>query len=394
VHLLPPVLPSGAVLEPGGGREWTPVIDQHASWLAVNPVQGCPKKCAYCFLNQRGQTRVVPVRLQPPAETVRLLLESDLYGPERPVALFTWTDVMAVTSSRAYLAELLDQFVSAGLPNVVVLITKCRVPAETIAAITTARAAGLRVIVYLSYSGLDTDIEAGIRHDQIRENFPALHDAGIPIVHYWRPAFPASATAKVMTEVLDTAARYAACTMAAGLKVEPEALDRLAALWPALATTPGVTQAEGVYPQAFWEFIHQTDRLHPGYPVFHTNSCALAYVLEEADRFGVHGGPVCRDRNRCPQTQRSLCDSAATTALPGEAAITAALARRGLAGVPFELLVGRRELVLCAPIENRVVSALTQDLGIRVRAEGQGADSYWSSGTSGARPLIIKEERS
>lgn len=37
-------------------RVFTPVIDQHASWIAVNPVQGCPKHCAYCFLNERFQT--------------------------------------------------------------------------------------------------------------------------------------------------------------------------------------------------------------------------------------------------------------------------------------------------------------------------------------------------
>lgn len=41
---------------PPNGRQWTPVIDQHASWLAVNPIQGCPKKCAYCFLDQRGSS--------------------------------------------------------------------------------------------------------------------------------------------------------------------------------------------------------------------------------------------------------------------------------------------------------------------------------------------------
>ncbi|MFC7643552.1 hypothetical protein ACFQX6_24235 [Streptosporangium lutulentum] len=196
-------------------REWTPVIDQHASWLAVNPIQGCPKKCTYCFLNQRRQTRVAPVQLHTPAETVRMLLDSDLYSPERAVALFTWTDVMAVASNRAYLAELLREFVRVNLPNLIVLISKCRFPAGTIEAITTAMAAGLRVIAYLSYSGLDSAIEVGVRHEQIRDNFPALHAAGIPIVHYWRPAFPAVTTEEIMTRVLDTAARYATCTMAA-----------------------------------------------------------------------------------------------------------------------------------------------------------------------------------
>ncbi|MEO3855776.1 radical SAM protein [Acrocarpospora sp. B8E8] len=371
-------------------REWTPVIDQHASWLAVNSIQGCPKSCDYCFLKQRGQTRVRPVQLHTPAETVRLLMDSDLYGADRTVALFTWTDVMAVRASRDYLAELLAEFVAAGLPNAVVLITKCRVPAGTIEAIRAVRAAGLRVIVYLSYSGMDADIEVGVRHEEIRENFPALHAAGIPVVHYWRPAFPASATIEVMTRVLDTAARYAVCTMAAGLKVEPEALDRLAVHWPELATTPGVTDAECVYPEPYWEFIHRTTDRHPGHPVFHTNACALAYTLGEADRFGIYGGQVCTQRNHCPKRQRMVCAAPADIALPSPDVISVVLERRGLADVSFELVSDRRELRIEAAVPNRVVSALTQDLGVRVVVSGQGSDAYWSSGTAGAQPLVIK----
>lgn len=390
-------MPTTRSLDPAGWpqprREWTPVIDQHASWLAVNPIQGCPKACDYCFLKQRGQTRVRPVQLHDPAETLRLLLDSDLYGPDRAVALFTWTDVMAVQASRDHLAALLEEFASAGLPNAVVLITKCRVPSDTIEAIRAARAAGLRVIVYLSYSGLDAAIEVGVRHDQIRENFPALHAAGIPIVHYWRPAFPSSATREVMTEVLDTAARYAVCTMAAGLKVEPEALDRLAVHWPELATTPGVTDAECVYPEPFWDFIHRTGDRHPSHPVFHTNSCALAYALGEADRFGIYGGKVCTRRNHCPKPQRTICAAAAEVELPSPAVISAVLRRRGLAEVGFSLSPARRELRIEAEVPNRLVSALTQDLGVRVVVAGQGADAYWSSGTSGAQPLIIKAAR-
>jgi hypothetical protein len=90
--------------------------------------------------------------------------------------------------------------------------------------------------------------------------------------------------------------------VAAGLKVEPAALPRLAELWPELAATPGVTAAEGVYPRPFWEFIHATRQRHPGYPLFHTNSCALAYVLgqparaahfaaEDAETVGQLAGP-------------------------------------------------------------------------------------------------------
>ncbi|MQA87711.1 MAG: hypothetical protein GEV03_24575 [Streptosporangiales bacterium] len=368
-----------------------PVVDQHASWIAVNPIQGCPKGCLYCFLNERGQTRVRPEELTTPAETARMLLTSPWYAPGRAVALFTWTDVMAVAGSRAYLAELLAELTATKLPNPVVLITKCRIPPDTIEQITAARNGGLRAIVYLSYSGLDEEVERGIRHEHTVGNFRVLAEAGIPIVHYWRPAFPRSATTETMTAVLDLAARYARCTMAAGLKVEADAVARLAQLWPALATHPGVTEAEGVYPAAFWDFIHHTAHRHPDYPVFHTNSCALAYVLAEPDRFGVFGGPVCRLRNHCPPAQRARCAADAARPTPSEEAVAAALTRRGLPGVAFTRQADGRELVVHAAVANRTVSALTQDLGVRVRVTGQGDDAYWSSGTCGARPLVIDD---
>lgn len=341
-----------------GQRVFTPVVDQHASWIAVNPVQGCPKRCAYCFLHERSQAGVAPVQMALPAEATQLLLESPFYSPERAVALFTWTDVMAVASSRAYLTELLSRLAAMALPNPVVLITKCRVTADVVEAITRARAAGLRVIVYLSYSGLDDAIEAGIRHDQLVENFPLLASAGIPIDHYWRPAFPVSATTEVMTRVLDLAARYAACTMAAGLKVEAGALPRLVPHWPEIAATAGVTTAECVYPEPFWQFIHQVGDVRPRYQLFHANSCALAYVLNEADRFGVYGSRVCTIRNQCPAHQRARCAAAlsAAPALTGER-IEAALASRGLAGASWDLDAGIRTLRVIAVVPNAVLPA-------------------------------------
>lgn len=376
---------------PAQGRAFTPVIDQHASWIAVNPVQGCPKRCDYCFLNDRGLTGTAPVQLATPQQAADALLASPLYAPGRTVALFTWTDVMATAASRAYLGSLLTLLAGTRLPNPVVLITKCKIPAATIEAISHARAQGLRVIVYLSYSGLDASVEAGIRHEQLTANFPALDGAGIPVVHYWRPALPASATTETMTRVLDLAARHARCTMAAGLKVEPAALPRLARHWPALASTPGVTTAECVYPAAFWDFIHhQAGVLHPGYPVFHANACALAYTLGEADQFGIYGTDVCTARNTCPAGQRARCGQARAAAPPlTGGAVAAALARRGLAGVPFTADPQARAVTLGAEVPNAAVSALTQDLLARVESRGQGSDAYWSSGTSGARPLVI-----
>ncbi|MGH3988904.1 MAG: hypothetical protein ACRDTZ_16585 [Pseudonocardiaceae bacterium] len=382
------------VNHPRPRRMRSPIVDQHATWVAVNPIQGCPKACSYCFLNERGQTAVRPEQLSSPAETVDLLTASPYYGPDRPVALYTWTDVMALPSSRVHLAELLALLADRQTPNPVVLITKCLIPDDALDAVATARRAGLRVIVYVSYSGLGPDVERGIRHEELKTNFPRLGQAGVPVVHYWRPAFPESATTRTMRAVLDWVASYARCTVAAGLKVESAAVSRLAALWPELGTTPGVTAAEGVYPRPFWEFIHATRRRHPTYPVFHTNSCALAYVLSQPDRFGVFGGEVCRVRNHCPDAQRHRCATAALRRVAlTDATVRAALHRRGHSDARFTLDHARREVVIDASLSTSTAAALTQDLDARIRVMRHDSDPYWSSGTAGALPLIIGDAR-
>lgn len=377
-------------LRTGPARTFAPIVDQHATWIAVNPIQGCPKGCAYCFLRDRGQAPARPALMADPGQTADLLTASTYYAPDRPVALYTWTDVMAAADSRAHLAGLLGELARRQTPNPIVLITKCRVPDDSIQAVITARRSGMRVIVYLSYSGLGSEVERGIRHEEVRANFPRLADAAIPVVHYWRPAFPESATPEVMEGVLALAARYARCSMAAGLKVEPAALARLERIWPALAATSGVTEAEGVYPRPFWEFTHKTWQRYPEYPVFHANSCALAYVLGQPDSYGMFGSDLCRNRNRCPQPQRDRC-SAASQASPAltESLVRAALRRRGHPDAEFTVDAAAREVVIDAALPSNAAAALTQDLKAAIIPGRMSHDPYWNSGTSGALPLVI-----
>lgn len=374
----------------GLGRVWSPVVDQHATWIALNPIQGCPKACSYCFLHERGQVAVRPEALASPDAAVELLLASEFYEPDRPVALYTWTDVMARPDSRAHMAFLLEIIARRRLTNPVVLITKCHVPDDTIEMMRRIRDQGVRLVAYLSYSGLGADIERGIRRAAVVENFPRLDRAGVPMVHYWRPSMPSSATQDRMHEVMDRASRFARCTVAAGLKVESAALPRLAALWPELSDTPSVTDAEGVYPHTFWEFLRDVPKRFPGYPLFHSNACALAYVLGEADRFGILGSEVCTQRNVCPMVQRHRCRMAAAARVrPGPVEITEALRRRGLADVTFTLNAVGDELLLHACVPTSAAAALTQDLRIRVRVRRDRDDAYWNSGTAGAEPLVI-----
>lgn len=166
---------------------------------------------------------------------------------------------------------------------------------------------------------------------------------------------------------------------------------RLAQVWPELAETPEVTDAEGVYPRPFWDFIHHTGQRYPHYPLFHTNSCALAYVLSQPDRFGVYGSTTCRVRNNCPLAQRDRCSAAALhRRSPTSDQISAALHRRGLTEADFTLAPDGQELTIDAAVDTATTAALTQDLGIRVKVTRQETDAYWNSGTAGALPLVLE----
>jgi hypothetical protein len=372
-------------------RVFEPVIDQHDTWLAVNPVQGCPKGCTYCHLQDLGQTRVEPLEVATPAETLTQLQTSPYYHPDLVLALYTCTDALATSANRAHLIALLDLLSASAVRNPVCVITKCHIPDDVIACISRNRAAGLPIIVYLSYSGLAPDIERGIDHDALRATFPALHAADIPVIHYWRPAMHQNSTPEAIEHVMDWAARYATCTVAVGLKVKPSARDQITALWPRLRDPALDPQgADSIWPRATWDFLHHIPARYFGHPIFHTNSCALAYVLQHPDRAGVLDSPTCLNANRCPTTQRERCRESVTRRdAVTRADIDAHLARIGHPGASYLWDHATRTVVLLEPLLLRDRHNLAQVLAVTVRSAASPAERHWQGRLTGAQPLVI-----
>lgn len=371
-------------------RVFEPVIDQHETWVAVNPVQGCPKDCGYCYLKDRGQTLAKPVELATPRQTAALLAASPYYHRAAVLALYTCTDALATPPNRAHLIGLLDELTSTGIRNPVCLITKCPVTADVLAAIVRARDAGVPVIVYLSYSGLGTDVERGIDHDALRATFPLLHGHGIPVVHYWRPLIPANSAPAVITRVLDWVTRYAACSVSVGLKVKPGAREQMTALWPELADRGlPLESADAIWPRQSWELLRSLPELYPNHPVYQTNSCALAYVLRRREAAGIHGTDTCTD-NHCPAAQRDQCASAVPAPLPAAAdAIANRMVWLGIPAMPIRWDAGKRTATVSGPLATRDRNHLAQTLDITVHAARQDGDTYWSGRLGGNQPLVI-----
>lgn len=131
-----------------------PVFDQHDTWLVVNPVQGCPKGCTYCYLQDLGLTRAKPAVLATPDETLDLLLINPSYHPRLVLALYTCTDALATPVTRNPLIGLLDVLGASTVRNPVCLITKCAVPDDVVACITRNRAAGLPTAGWNACAGM------------------------------------------------------------------------------------------------------------------------------------------------------------------------------------------------------------------------------------------------
>ncbi|MFG2116613.1 hypothetical protein ACGFRB_28915 [Streptomyces sp. NPDC048718] len=375
----------------GRAPQYEEVIDQHDTWLVANPVQGCPKGCRYCYLEDLGLTRARPEVLATPEETVAQLLTHRYYHPELVVALYTCTDALATPVTRAHLTDLLDVLGASTVRNPICLITKCAIPDDVVACITRNRAAGLPIVVYLSYSGLGPDIEAGIDHDALRDNFPRLHAAGIPVIHYWRPFLPQNSTPEAIERVMGLVTRYAACTVAVGTKVKPTALDQITGLWPELADPHlDPRAADSVWPRSAWEWVQRVPAEYAGHPFFQTNSCALAHVLGRTDRAGVHNTPTCVTGNRCPAIQRERCAHAATR----RPAVTRQDIDRHLADIghpslPYALNPGTRTVVFDHPLPLCDRHNLAQVLDVTVRAPEDPDERYWAGRLSGAQPLIV-----
>ncbi|WP_331762226.1 radical SAM protein (plasmid) [Streptomyces sp. NBC_01527] len=370
-------------------RVFEPVIDQHETWLAVNPVQGCPKDCGYCYLKDRGQTVAKPVELASPERTVALLKANPYFHTRAVLALYTCTDALATPPNRAHLVGLLDQLTASGLRNPVCLITKCSVTDDVIAAILRARTAGIPVIVYLSYSGLGPDIERGIDHKALRANFPRLHAHGIPVIHYWRPLIPANSAPETITHVLDWAASYATCSVAVGLKVKPGARAQLTPLWPELAEEGlPLETADAVWPRETWDLLESLPTRYPGHPIYQTNSCALAHVLGRPDSFLVHGTNTCTD-NHCPAEQRARCASADRAEVSPDA-VQKRLVWLGVPVVPdIRWDAERRTATVEGPLALRDSNNVSQTLEVGVRAERERGDRYWSGKFGGNQPLVL-----
>ncbi|MEK3835984.1 hypothetical protein [Paenibacillus sp. FSL R7-0128] len=375
--------------------EFYPVVYQHASWLSVNPIQGCPKQCQYCFLQSINKIGVKPEVLASIDETIELILTSPFYSETVPLCFLSETDAFSTIDNIKYVRNLLLECNNNQIDNPKIFITKCHIPDEIIDLFCELIKKGKKIVVYLSYSGLDNTIERGVIHKHIRENFKRLHTKGVPIVHYWRPFVPQNSSYEKLNEVIDFVKNYAKVSVVAGLKVEENYVGKLT-FWPELIELKrSITDSEGVWPEHVIPFFNDTAQVNQNYPIFQSNSCALSYVLSQPDYNAFFESEICKNFNKCPIYQRNRCEQFYLNKEVTEEEIVSAFEKINLEydAKNVRLLDSRTLQIDNTELTVAKQSFLTQYLKIRVNAKKDPKDIYWNTSVSGARPLLVSSDK-
>ena len=280
-----------------------PIIDFHASWMVINSIQGCPKNCKYCFLKPDGLNGVIPVELATPKEATQQLLKYKLYNEQTPICLFPNTDIFATNNNMKYLLELINELKNQSIKNTLIIITKCQIPEAALKEIIASK---LNVIYFISYSGLDSNIEIGIIQDHLKENFILLKKYNQKIIHYWRPFLPENSSKEKINEVYDYVKEYASASIFIGLKIKESMINEFN-LSKINLTRDEILKADSIFDSETYSYIQNTLKQRSEYPLFQTTSCAISFVLGKTDYKAFYDTRTCKHLNKCPEKQRKIC---------------------------------------------------------------------------------------
>lgn len=306
-----------------------PLVAQHESWISLDPVQGCPASCVYCYLEPRGLTRRVPgAPSEAPDDVYRELAKSRYFekslieetptGRVFPIAIGNYTDMCLTPKNRHILLSLLRKH-REYVPEVpICIVTKAvldKVFLEEVSQI------GVTVIFFVSLSFLPTNLEKGTPPMEARlKNFEQIASfPNLNAIHFWRPvtsiSIPNSATAIRQINLLKSAG--AKVSIITGLKFG----DNLAKIFR--------SDDQHAFHAFFQDHIVQdhlkNEIFEPSvqeailsaardqyYPVYLHTSCAVSYLLAKPDYNATFRKPHLEARclsSTCPSTQRALCST-------------------------------------------------------------------------------------
>lgn len=288
-------------------ERFDPIVARHSTWVAVNPIQGCPNNCRYCFMKKLMLTKVKPQVLVPHNQVMDLITTNKYYTDTVPICYFSSTDIMSTTENIEYLLDLLNDLINSNIMNPVILVTKCYIPQNVIDMLVKVQNTGRKVIIYISYSGLDNSIEKGIDANNAIINFKNLHENNIVTIHYYRPLIPMNSTLEIIDYIIGYVSKYACTSVVTGLKIFKEC-QNMYDFWEEATSIDNAYEYECIWPAGVRERLKTVAKKY-NYSIYQTNSCALEYALHGYDKYGFYQTSRCTEFNMCSTEMRSNCQN-------------------------------------------------------------------------------------
>ena len=354
-----------------------PVVGTHASWLALNPIHGCPFSCKYCLMSGIGNTARKPVVLCSPKEAVKQLIDYNSYIPTIPLCLFSSTDAFATPSNIEYAKKLITELLKHNIKNPIVLITKCHIPDDFIEFIDHVEKEGIQVVFLLSYSGLDSTIERGVNHQKIRENFIRLKAKNKKVIHYWRPFIPQNSSDEKINDVLNFVKKYACASIAIGLKVQDNFADNLD-FWPEIIKEKErAINSEATWTKNAYEKIY--NKKYSEYKVFRSTSCAIAYCLGIPDYNCYFDTEICK-LNNCSNEQIEMCRKKHNKNSENLNNTIKEYLNKINKDLSYTIDEGKKEITFNGILSTTEIVSLKYLTGYNILGERDQNDYYWNTG--------------
>lgn len=365
------------------------VVQMHDTWLVINSIVGCTNGCTYCFLQATNKNISDPKYLVSPEEAINELFNSKYYSPNIPLCLLSNTDPFLNEKNILYLKKLLTYLALNKVKNPIVIITKCFIPDEFINYINELSEEGIDIIVYLSYSGLGKEYEPAIDVEKLKSNFIRLHEAGIPLIHYYRPFIPKNSNKEQIERVLDFVKNYTDVSVISGLKLTSDFIDKIDYWNITKNERRNCLKAADVWPEESYNYFFEDYQNSQN--VFKTNCCALNQVLQKPSPI-FYGTEECLKYNHCSLEQRERCASFKVdrTNLKEELINHLKLLGKYNQGVKI-IDEGTYFVVKNAPLKVSDLSYLSFILQTKITIEERiESDTYFNSCYTNAKTYVIK----
>jgi len=366
-----------------------PIIDYHASWIAFNPIIGCPFICKYCFLNEFGLTNINPRQVISPMDAVDKLVNYEkMVSDEIPICFFTATDAFASQDNIKYLKDCLILLDNKNIINPKIFITKCYVPDSFLQFVKELEQKGHKFIFFISYSGIGNDIEQGINLKKTKDNFVNLKKNRLDIIHYFRPLLPGVHSLSKMVEIFEFVKNYANSSVVTGLKVQENMKPYLGFLGAPKFNFEKAVASESVWDAKIFKYVWEKSNF-PTYSRFISTSCAVANLLEIPDYNGFYGGMEC-SLCICSSEQRERCKNVSLDHNELRKKLTILLKVVNLEKAKYKIFAKKRKIFLYdVTLTNSDFAFLTQNLKCKVMAS-QKKGYYWGTSIQNNKVLKIR----